>query len=346
MFILKPQFSSTLHISSTFIFLLPSTFYLHPLNSQVQFEKFGLILDISLSMPMTNGLSPVVSLSEGLPDGFEVRPFPGFDRLQVDAEEILRRLQETGDGNQWILLVGLSAPTIEKLGGKEHPLGGVNYRFQCEGRVGLVKVIPGYSHAIANHLIATIDCHVSARTNPPRETKWTSTTMYMVATTKGRHGDQTFLPLSRYSPHLQTCQWPTLVIETGVPQSTPRLREHAKWWFTNSKGDVRIVLIIIVSHIKVRLEKWQLAPPGFPRPLTRECLDSLRLHPAQVPLMQQVATTQQPYSAQEIEVTSRGVVGAPLVLPFSAVYDEPAGPGEGDIFIGAQELSSMMSYLL
>jgi hypothetical protein len=291
-------------------------------------------------------LRPVTSLSRGLPERFEVEPFTTLDRLQLDAEKILRRLQETGDGNQWIIIVGLPPATIETLSGKEQPLGGLNYRFQWEGSVGLMKLLPRYSDTTANHLIGMIDRHIFARANPPREIKWTSTTMYKVTTNKGKQGDQTFLPLSRYSPHLQTCTWPTLVIETGVPQSLPRLRENAKWWFNNSKGDVRIVLIVSISQTIVRLEKWQLAPPGSPRPLTREYLALLRLSTAHVPMVQQAELTQQPYSAQEIEVTPGGTMGAPLVLPFSAVYDEPAGPGEGDVFIGPQELSTLMNCLL
>jgi hypothetical protein len=62
-------------------------------------------------------------------------------------------------------------------------------------------------------------------------------------------------------------------------------------------------------------------------------------------MVQQAPSIQQAYSAQEIESTSDGVMGAPLVLPFHAVYDQPPALGEGNIFITAEELWSMMSCL-
>jgi hypothetical protein len=277
---------------------------------------------------------------------FGVEPFTSLQRIQFDGENILHRLQEDGDGNQWIIIVALDPSTIEKLSGKEQPLGGLNYRFQFQGSVGLMKFLPEYSDTTANHLIQVIDRQISVRENPPRENMWSSLTMYKVAPNQGKQGDRTLLPWSRCSPQVQPCAWPTLVIETGVPDSLLRLRQNAKWWFNNSKGDVRIVLIVIMSKANFRLEKWQLAPPGSPQPLTSEYMNFLRSSTAHVPLIQQDKSTQQPFPAQVIEVTPSGPIGAPLVLPFNAMYDEPARPGEGDIFIGSEELTSLMNCIL
>jgi hypothetical protein len=82
-----------------------------------------------------------------------------------------------------------------------------------------------------------------------------------------------------------------MVIETGVSESFPRLREDAKWWLAASSGDVRIALVVSIKKAKVEFEKWQLAPPNAPRPLTRQYIDILRLRNQKPPLFQQPATT-------------------------------------------------------
>ncbi|KAJ5186745.1 hypothetical protein N7449_011509 [Penicillium cf. viridicatum] len=77
-------------------------------------------------------------------------------------------------------------------------------------------------------------------------------------------------------------------------------------------------------------------PPNAPCPLTR--VDPLRAQPLNIPpLVTLPIPTQQPYSAQEVYVQPNNVVGAPLSIPFAAIYDRPPGPGEHDILIKADD---------
>lgn len=78
-----------------------------------------------------------------------------------------------------------------------------------------------------------------------------------------------------------------MVVETGVSESLPRLRQDARRWFGASNGEVRIVIIISTKKTAVHFEQWQLAPPNAPRPLTRAYIDSLRQNPGNVPPLQQ-----------------------------------------------------------
>ncbi|KOS36883.1 hypothetical protein ACN38_g12348 [Penicillium nordicum] len=103
------------------------------------------------------------------------------------------------------------------------------------------------------------------------------------------------------------------------------------WWLANSSGEVRIVLVISISKRKDRvfIEVWQLAPPNSPRPLTRAYIQTLCQQSQNVPpLVQQPAVLQQAYCAHEVEISANGVTGAPLTLPFVAVYDRPPAQGE------------------
>ncbi|KAJ5845176.1 hypothetical protein N7534_008845 [Penicillium rubens] len=280
------------------------------------------------------------SLMSALPADRIVRTFSRFKGLRLKAEQLLKSLQEKGDGNQFIVVLNLSARTIKKLD-EEHQssLGGINYRFQWEGTTGLIKVVPSERHdGITNQISRAIDMKLIAMGLRWSEMVWTGTSTYKPTAGAGKQGDQAFLPPIRCPNGLPSGSWPTFVIETGVSESLPRLREDAKRWFIISQGLVRIVIIMSIKLTEVTFEKWQLAPTNAPCPLTRAYLDGLRTQPLNVPpLVTQPIPTQQPYSAQEVYVQPNNVVGAPLSIPFAAIYDRPPGPGEHDILINAND---------
>lgn len=293
---------------------------------------------------MSSEPTPIQRLTQGLPTGYIVRPFAQSIGLDADVDLILSLLRETGDGNQWVLLVALAPETIARLADAEHPWGELGYRFQWDDQIGVLKVVADYSHIITtDHLTRTIDHHLYAVPIAIIGHQWIANTAYQPTPTTGKQADQALLPLSRWANNHPASNCPTLVIETGLQMSLPRLRENAKWWFANSNGNVRIVLVITISVNKVRIEKWQLAPPGAPRPLSCGDFNALHHQNPPPPLVQQFSASQQPYSAQEIEVTSGGVTGAPLVLPYAALFDQAPGPGAADVVLGATELRSVAS---
>ncbi|CAG8150695.1 unnamed protein product [Penicillium salamii] len=279
----------------------------------------------------------VLSFQEGLPDGFMMRPFSESDVLQNTVEQLLRKLQESRDGSQWIILVALTSATVERLADTENPMEGLTYRVQWDGSAALIKVVAGHTHLmVTDELTRAIEHRISVMHNPPIH-KWNGHAAYRPTTTNGKQADQSFLPLSRWSTTSQAWGFPTLVVETGVPQSLLRLRANAKWWFANTNGEVRIVLIVIVSRAGFRIEKWQLAPPGLARPLSEGDIHALRQqNPPIPPLFEQPAAVQQAYAAQEIEVTEERIVGGPLVIPFVALFGQFPTPGQQDIVLGAE----------
>ncbi|KAJ5100717.1 hypothetical protein N7456_006769 [Penicillium angulare] len=280
------------------------------------------------------------SLMQGLPDGCTLRISPKIKQIQVAAKEILDLLEANEDtnGNQWLVILGLSPSTIRKLDDDHSSLGGMEYRFQWEGSTGLIKVVPSHSHDMAtDYLTRAVDVRlVIMGIHDPGDRRWASTATYKPTAAKGKQGDQTFLPPSRCPTYTQRAGWPTFVIETGVSESIPRLREDAKWWLATSSGDVRMVLIVGMKKRYVSVEMWQLAPSNAPRPLTQQDIDTLRLQvPPIPPMIQQQAVVQQPYCAQEVTISSSGVQGAPLIIPFYPFFDRPAQPGETDIVLDA-----------
>jgi hypothetical protein len=225
------------------------------------------------------------SLLQGLPTGYVVRVFTQLKHLQADAENILQLLQETQDGSQWLVVLDLSTSIIRILDDEDHStLGGVEYRFQWDGSTGLIKVVPSYTHdMITDQVTRSMDDKLYAMDIHAFEKCWAANAIYKPTPTKGKQGDQAFLPPSRCPSAQRAAGWPTLVIETGVSQSLPRLREDAKWWLAASSGNVRIVLVISIKRTSVSFEIWQLAPSDAPRPLTWGYIDTLRLQTPHIP---------------------------------------------------------------
>ncbi|KAI2791265.1 hypothetical protein POX_c04122 [Penicillium oxalicum] len=289
------------------------------------------------------------SLMDGLPDTYTVHRFSTMKRLQAEAQRTRQNLLETEDGNQWIVVLGLSPSVIQKLDDDHTSLGDVTYRFQWEGTAGLIKVVPSHSHdTTTDRFTRYIDSRLSAMGIDTFYIMWAATSTYKPTPAKGKQGDQTFIPPSRWPSAQQTADWgwPTFVLETGVSESLPRLREDARWWFADSRGDVRIVLLISIKKSCVKFEKWQLAPPNAARPLTRAYINSmLSQSPSMPPLIQQPAATQQAYCAQEVEVTPTDIHGAPIILPFAALFDRDPGPSETDVVINAQQLRAIVHVL-
>lgn len=291
------------------------------------------------------------SLMTNLPHGYVMRSFTTFKQLQIDASNILKALQDNeNDGNQYLLLLGLSKRSIERLDNRG--LSGLVYRFQWEGTVGLIKVIPSNEHeATTDQATRTIDEYLMAMGIRSVDRRWAMSTTYKTTASKGKQADQCFTPPGRCASPGVPVGWPTFVIETGVSESLPRLREDARWWFNNSNGEVRMVLIISIKKAKVEFELWQLAPPNSPRPLTGAYVNSLRQRRLP-PLVQQAAGTQQTYSHYEVDVISSGVAGAPrihnapMVLPFEALYNRPPGPAEGDLVLSEQDFKDIVGTIL
>ncbi|CAI7570042.1 unnamed protein product [Penicillium manginii] len=293
-------------------------------------------------------MSLSASLMSALPPEHVVRTFSGLKNLQIEAEKLLESLKENGNGNQWIVVLNLSTRTIQKLD-EEHDssIGGIQYRFQWEGTTGLIKVVPSKAHnETTDKVTRVIDRKLDAMGLDWSDAAWVATATYKPTTGKGKQADQAFLPPARCPIGLPSSGWPTFVIETGVSESLNRLREDAKRWFVDSQGEVRIVIVISIKPAEVIFEKWQLAPNNAPRPLTRVYLDSLRAQsPNTPPLLPQPTPFQQPYSAQEVYVEPNRVIGAPLNIPFVALYDRSPGQGEGDILIQMQDFRNITKLL-
>lgn len=274
-------------------------------------------------------------LTAGLPSEHILHVFSKRVRLQAETQAVRDSLGRNElDGNQWILVLGLSKCIIDRLGNDERFFDGIDFRFQWEGTTGLIKIVPSPLHErINSDFTMLVSDKLAAMGIPRDDRRWGLATEYRPTIgSKGKQGDQTFLPLQRQPPGRAAVNWPTLVLEIGVTESKTKLEEDAKWWFNNSGGRVRIVLVVSVTKSRVAFEKWQLLPPEASSKITRHYITSLRQRTLHMPPLElQAGVNQRCFCAQEVTVDKNGVVEAPMILPFRALFDRDTGPNEADV---------------
>jgi hypothetical protein len=133
--------------------------------------------------------------------------------------------------------------------------------------------------------------------------------------------------------------WPTLVIECGWSESLRKLRCDARWWLSNSGGEVKTVLLLSIGR-RARtmiIEKWEDGPISGNRPNTRSVTRAANTpnQPPQTPTAIQVIT---------IDSTSNTVTGAPLTLEFRKIFlRQPVPSQEQDFTFTSQDLSNWAS---
>lgn len=284
-----------------------------------------------------------------LPPNYVMRTFSSMKALIANARAILGELNKNQDGgNQYLLVLSLPTAIRVHLDTDKNALDGIPFRLMFDGASALVKFIPSFAHDASTRRLAENILFSCLAIGVPREqTCWASTTTYRTRTSnKGKQPDDCFLPWSR-QPHgpQQPLNWPTLVIESGVSESLPKLREDTRWWFENSSGLVRTVIILSIKKARktIQLEKWQLADPNSPTP-SASTTAALSTPPS---LMQQPAASQRPYIAQTTGITPTTVAGdVPLVLHFHGLFDRPPAGTESDILLDGPTLMDIARFLV
>ena len=145
-----------------------------------------------------------------------------------------------------------------------------------------------------------------------------------------KEGDTAFKP---ESIRPRKADWPTIVIESGWSEPLTRLRQDARLWLENSRGDVKIVLLISIGRGAragtMIIEKWENRPVPANPPVTRS-------RAAQTPTQIQAIT---------VDSNSNNVNGAPLTLEFQKIFLRQAvPPQEHDFTFTAQDLLTFATH--
>ncbi|KAK1140109.1 hypothetical protein N8T08_010865 [Aspergillus melleus] len=185
---------------------------------------------------------------------------------------------------------------------------------------------------VPRQVISRLDEDASILDAIPFRLEWDGDTVVIKVLPGFLHESPTF----RFSSHIDR---QATLMETGVTESRNRLEEDAKWWFHNSNGAVRIVVTVKLLSTSVEVRKCQLLPPNAPNPAPRPYVLNLRQQPALMPpFAQQIPANQQIFCLQKVTVTRNTVQGAPIIIPFRALFDRAPMPNERDIRITTADL--------
>ena len=106
--------------------------------------------------------------------------------------------------------------------------------------------------------------------------------------------------------------WPTLVFEAGLSESLAKLRTNVEWWLHNSRGEVKIVIVISIrpAQKSIWIEKWCLQPRTPAAPTTGA-------NPPIATKTQELSIIQNLCILTPVDsTTTYAVTGAPLILEF------------------------------
>ncbi|KAF4212562.1 hypothetical protein CNMCM8980_000769 [Aspergillus fumigatiaffinis] len=285
------------------------------------------------------------NITSGLPEDSVTHPFTSLTRLNMEAQWVLQTLDQNDDaGNQYILVLNLPRAIRARLDENKNVLQGINFRLMFDGTTALIKIVPSEPHETAtSRLRDNISVSAVLAGTSMDDILWSGKTTHRpsVAANKGKQADDCFIPPTRQPRGNQPQGWPSLVIETGVPETLNRLRQEVKWWFENSQGAVRTVILLSIERTRktIQLEKWQLSPPSQSvTPAQALRIQQMTIPPIP-PLGLQLAANQHPFIAQKATITPTSATGSlPIHLHYQALFDRAPDPGQPDIRLDAAAL--------
>jgi len=209
---------------------------------------------------------------------------------------------------------------LDKIDNRRYEVGKGIRLTHCADIGTLIIKVPTPEHEVVSGIFGDLFVVQAAGMGVPVQERIRLGSTTFRGTSTSKEADEAFKPRT-LRPH--RLDWPTLILEVGVSQSLPRLRNAARWWLSNSGGSVNIVLIFDVNQgtRTILIERWETIPTTG-GPVTRS-----NQPPAQIPTPMQAITIDQ-----------NNVTGAPLTLPFHQIFLRQPNPPEHDLVFTAQDL--------
>lgn len=260
-----------------------------------------------------------------VPSNATVLRAPSLEDLQREIESIKEQLSTRHSGSQFLLASDIEQSLFRQLEENGEELKGVRATIAHHQRRILYKVImPGAQHDRITSMFATnLAVRLDRMGLDPDQDHWESRGS---ARTRGnvcsKEADWSMGPLNPSSTTIPLISWPSLVLEVGVSESLPQLRNDAQWWYANSGPTHSTKLVVLIDvrtrpHYRVNLEVWTEVPS------TRGARSAgTRSRPAYI-----LACTQKVRFENDI------VHGAPLTLPFRLVMRRAPTGQESDILL-------------
>ncbi|GFF48970.1 alpha-actinin-like protein 1 [Aspergillus udagawae] len=230
---------------------------------------------------------------------------------------------------QYISLKHVARRDFEGIEANRQELGSVVRLTYFPDIQNLIIKVPTREHEIAHTNIGQFITRKVDRMNIPFvEFVALGATKYTGPTSSSKECDSSWT-----NTLLRPRGWPYMVIEAGVSESMPRLWADAAWWFVNSNGAVRLVLLI-----KIDVQRKMITMEKYDRtrgPTTRSNPQGGPWRPRKLTTV----TINQQVNPANIQVDGRNATSRPLTLEFELVFGRPPNPPlESDITFTNTEL--------
>lgn len=141
-----------------------------------------------------------------------------------------------------------------------------------------------------------------------------------------------------WKPARQGREFPTVALEVGYSETTPKLERDIAWWINGSKGGVKMgVTIDIKRSHSIEIKCWS---PAFEASLHNIYITA-RGRPV---IHRHINNPTPPHMTQRILIkkgrngSNPSIEGGPLTIPFHALLLNQPGEGEGDFVFTAEML--------
>ena len=134
----------------------------------------------------------------------------------------------------------------------------------------------------------------------------------------------------------RSTKWPTVVIEVVESESYRKLRVDAEWWLTNSRGDVKVVIIVSINR-KTPNITFETVALGL-------SVNSLRpQRPRYVPKVRQSITVSRKKDEPNSPITI--TPPAPLIIGFEELCCRQPVPPEHNIELSPDRLGRISKHV-
>lgn len=187
-------------------------------------------------------------------------PYKGTKQFLETVKMELSRQEEEFEASEWVLFTKVNEQAFSRdfLNSDDNILQRCWNSYNSSQHLLLVKMTVSRAHEIAARVFERLffDCLKPMGLDDCLQT-------FGSATCKAENGsakqpDCQFLP--RRLPRDRTKKWPSVVVETGFSESPSKLTSDARFWLSESNGDVQMVITIKIgrSSPNIVLESWEL----------------------------------------------------------------------------------------
>jgi hypothetical protein len=299
----------------------------------------------SLSTQGSTNRSPVLtspvetSPLEGLADA-PIYRFTGIPDLRKRVESKSNKLVTGCTNQQYLIFRGVTKENLAQIDRQRASIGKHSrITHYTDTDLLVIKLMPSAKYEAGHITLAGRVIRKLERMGLPEDILFPLGATICFGPSSSKQGDSTYKPQCRD----QETDWPTIVFEAGLSEPlNTRLRTDAQWWLTNSRGEVKIAIVvsIVPAQKSLRIEQWCLSPPTRPAPVTRA--QSNANTPTNVPTSIQELTIIQdpPIPPLPGTIPTYTVTGAPLTLEFEKLLLRAPVLPEGNVIITAADLQA------